>query len=274
MKLGFIGTGAMSGAIARGVHASGNLDADMYLFDRFPAAAHALAEEVGGQVADSAADLICECDVVVLGVKPNVQTQVLEELAPHLTGDCQPTLISIAAGRPLSSIEEDLAAAALVPSVVRVMPNMNAAIGQSMSAVAGAKTATRRAVEDTLAVFSAVGDVMELPEELFPVYSALAGCSPAWFFHIADALAQAGVAHGMTKQQALQAVTQSMLGSAGLLQAAASEGDNPAVLIDRVCSPGGTTVAGLLAAQAAGLGPALVAAVNAAVAKDNELSGK
>ena len=275
MKLGFIGTGAMSGAIARGLRAAGDAETEFFFVDNHQAAADALAEAVGGRVVGSSSELVGLVDVALLGVKPHVQPAVLAEIAPAIDAGAAPALLSIAAGRSLANITSDLEAAGVqsAPPIVRVMPNVNAQIGQSMSAI----TATPETPAETLRIcqriFESVGRCIELPESLFAAFAAMAGCSPAWLFQIADSFARAGVKHGLTKDQALVSIAQSMLGSAELLLAGLNEGRNPGALIDQVCSPGGTTVAGLLAAEQAGLADALVEAVDAAVERDRQLGG-
>ncbi|WP_350258917.1 pyrroline-5-carboxylate reductase [Scrofimicrobium sp. R131] len=271
MRLGFIGTGAMTSAIVKGLREAGPSDTGIFLYDVNTHAAEQLAAVTDSATVDEPTDLLAKCDLIVLGVKPHVQSSVLRQLAPHVTADACPALLSIAAGRTLAAIRSDLAEAQPQPHLIRVMPNVNAQIGLSMSAVAYSDGTPAEVQEQARTLLEAVGLVMDLPEQLFSAYSALAGCSPAWFFQIVDSLAQAGVKYGLSKAQALTAVTQSMVGSARLLQLSAEEGVNPSALIDRVCSPGGTTVAGLLAAQEAGLSPALVKAVDAAVARDLEL---
>ncbi|MDU5268871.1 MAG: pyrroline-5-carboxylate reductase dimerization domain-containing protein, partial [Varibaculum cambriense] len=103
-------------------------------------------------------------------------------------------------------------------------------------------------------------------------FAALAGCSPAWIYRFVDALAQAGVAHGFKKEEATRIVAQAVAGSAQNVLENLPQGLNPQALVDQVCSPAGTTVAGLLAMEDAGFSAAARAAVNAAVARDQELS--
>lgn len=274
MRLGFIGTGAMSGAIARGLTKTDNA-AQFVLFDVNDAAAHTLATDIGGKVAPDIETVVKECDLVILGVKPHIQRLVLQEVAPALTSSKRPGIISIAAGRTLTAIFQDLAEFGVseCPPLIRVMPNVNAQIGMSASAICFCPNVADDMRASAISIFEAIGECIELPETSFSVFSALAGASPAWFFQILDSFARAGVKHGLTKKQALQAVTQSMLGSARMVQIESEKDTVPSELIDRVCSPGGTTIAGLLAAQAAGLDSALVQAVDATVLRDQELGG-
>lgn len=271
VRLGFIGTGAMARAITKGIRDSGDTEATLVLQNPEAHLAQSLADEVDAQTVPNAADLLDCVDLVILAVKPNVQGAVLRDLAPHFTSDARPAVLSIAAGRSLQTMAGNLAEAPSMPNLLRVMPNVNAQIGHAISALTASAQTPRETVELARTVFESVGQVIELPENQFAAFSSLGACSPAWFFRIVDSLAQAGVKHGLTKDESVMVVTQSMLGSAALLQQAALQGDNPSSLVDRVCSPGGTTVAGLLAAQEMGLEASLVAAVDAAIHRDHEL---
>ncbi|NCD17911.1 MAG: pyrroline-5-carboxylate reductase, partial [Actinobacteria bacterium] len=120
----------------------------------------------------------------------------------------------------------------------------------------------------------AVGQAIELPEKHFSLFTALAGSGPAFTFSFIEALASAAVNHGLPKPLAVRVAAQTVLGSAGLVLDRAESGGTPATLRDMVSSPGGTTIAGLLAADDAGLSPAVVRAVDAAVARDRELGAQ
>ncbi|WIK64887.1 pyrroline-5-carboxylate reductase [Gleimia hominis] len=266
MRIGFIGSGNMVGAIASGAVQSGTVSGeDVWLTDRSGKSAPALAKRIGAHAAKSNSELAKTCDLIVLGVKPAGITAVADEIAKSLTSE--KTVISLAAGIKTSTIEDHVGN---VP-VVRVMPNVNAQIGQSMTGIAAGKHAGDEQVAKAEELMGAVGKTMVVEENQFAAFAALAGCSPCWLYAIVDALARAGVKHGLGKDAATRIVAQAMLGSAALVQAELQEGQIPANLMDRVSSPGGTTIAGLLAAQEAGLAPALVKAVDAAVKRDNEL---
>lgn len=270
MKVGFIGAGNMVGAIVRGAVASEGLDPDeIFLTDRSGKSAPKLAEEVGAHVSKSNQELADTVDVVVLGVKPYAVEKVLAEIAPNLA-ETGGLVISLAAGKPLSALQK--VAGKDVP-VIRVMPNVNAAIGESMTGIARGTHATDEHVALAKEIMESVGRTLVLDEKDFSIFAALAGSSPAWMYQIVESFARAGVKHGLPKSQAVAIVAQSMLGSAQLiLDEAAAGGANPSSLVDQVCSPGGTTIAGLLAAEEVGLTPVLVRAVDAAVDRDRELA--
>lgn len=269
MKTAFIGCGAMGGAIARGL-ATADATQRLAIFDANQQLANQVAEEVGATPAASPKEALHGADVVLLAVKPQVQSAVITEIAADL--DAASAVVSIAAGRTLDAISADFQAAgrAQVP-LVRVMPNVNAQVGAAMSALTANEVASAAQKTQVELIFNAIGSTIWLPETQFSIFTALAGSSPAWFYQIIDDLARAGLKHGLTKAQATEIAAQAMLGSAKMLQTQLHAGVHPAEMVDRVCSPAGTTIAGLLAAQHAGLGPALVQAVDATVARDREL---
>ena len=148
------------------------------------------------------------------------------------------------------------------------MPNINALVGEAVSAVCAGKNATADQAKTVCNLMACTGKVLELDETMFPLFGVLGGCSPAFVYMFIDALARAGVKHGMRKDQALQIATQSVLGSAKMI---AECSEHPWELIDRVCSPGGTTIEGVLSLKADGLETAVQNAVDAAVEKDSKL---
>ena len=264
MKIGFIGAGNMAGAILRGMVSGGFRGADLLVYDTDSTKLVRLFEDCGIAIADSAEEVAAGAEAVVLAVKPQVLPEVLPGLAPTLRRHGG-LAISIAAGKTLVALEQ-MAGGGL--PIVRVMPNINAKVGEAMSAFCGNSLVTESHRSVTRLIFEAVGEVMELPEKLFSAYSAIAGCSPAFTLLYLDTLAQAGVKHGIPKAQALEIAAQAVLGTTRLLQ---ESGDHPRVLIDQVCSPGGTTIEGVCALQEKGFEAAVGAAVDAAYDKDQRL---
>lgn len=263
---GFIGAGNMASAIVRGAVAAGRDPNSITVTDVSPAARENLAVEVGVRAVPDAADVVQESDFVVVAVKPQVVPSVLPALGEQLraTGT---VLVSIAAGIPLTRLSELVGGGV---AIIRVMPNVNAQVSAGMAAVAGGELATREQLEQVVGLFRSVGDAIELEEKQFSAYTAIAGSSPSWVFMFIEALTKAGVKHGLTRAVAARCATQAVLGSATLLTARADQ-LTANDLSDMVCSPGGTTIAGLLAAEAAGFTPSIVAAVDATVVRDREL---
>ena len=265
MMLGFYGTGNMATAILRGVLSSGLLCADeLMIYDIDFAKTEALSKETGVKTAVSPDALISACDTVLLAVKPQVLPGVLNENAPVFSQQ-NPLIISIAAGKTLSFLQEQLSFPA---RLVRVMPNLNATVGAAVSAFCGNERATEEDLSFTEKLCESFGTALSLPETQFPIFGVLGGCSPAFVFLFIDALAAAGVKNGLPKATALSISAQSVLGSAKLLL---ESGEHPRELIDRVCSPGGTTIEGVLSLTGDGFEAAVQKAVQAALEKDRRL---
>lgn len=272
MTVGFIGTGNMANAIVRGMVGSGGFPADeVVVFDRNADKRELLGADLGVQVAGSAEELVDASDVVVVAVKPQGIPALLRGLAGRIA-ERRRVVVSIAAGTPLARLESFLttdAAPGSDSAVVRVMPNVNAMIGAGMSAVTGNAAATADDVATVVAIFQAVGEVVEIPESQFSTYTAIAGSSPAFTYLFIDALSRAAVAGGMPKAQATQIAAQAVLGSAKMVRESPK---SPWDLIDTVCSPGGTTVAGLLALEDRGFLSTVAHGVKATIDRDREMN--
>lgn len=269
---GFIGAGSMADAIIRGAVASGVRAQDLAITSAHDSARR-LAERTGAVHLENSAALARQCDAVVLAVKPHVVPDVLVQIHDAVAAH-RPLVVSIAAGVTLERIES------LLPSgtrVVRAMPNMAAAASESMTALAAGRNATREDLEDVRRLMSAVGRTVTMAEKNFSAFVGLAGSSPAFVLTFIEALARAGVMDGIPKAQAVEIVTQAVLGSARIVQveetrrADGAAGRTPADLIDAVCSPGGTTVAGVVAMERSGFSSAVIDAFEATVARDREL---
>ena len=272
MRIGFIGAGSMVRAIARGAVAAG-MDGASFLFtDARGMSAPALAAEVGGTVASSNVELAQTCDLIVLGVKPQVQGNVIAQIRRAVSDRNDVAVISIAAGRSLEAMAKDFGVemAATLP-LMRAMPNVNAQVGASVTALCANNAVTDTQREAARSLLLAVGSVVDIEEKDFPVFTALAGCSPAWVFQMIEAFGRAGVKYGLKKTRSVEIAAATFLGSAQLMLNAAAAGANPSTLIDQVTSPGGSTIAGLLAGEEAGLSTAIVRAVDAAVGHDHRL---
>ena len=264
MKYGFIGLGNMAGAILRGMYRSGNFKTDTLLgFNRSEAKTLALRDEIGLVPCRSARDVAEQADVIVLAVKPQMLPDVLPELRDVVTPD--KLVISIAAGKPTTYYED--AFTADVP-VVRVMPNINAKVGLSASAVCAGRFAEEQHLELASRLFSAVGTVYPISEAQFAAFSAIAGASGAFIHLYIDALASAGVKAGFARPFAESLACQTVLGSATLTQ---QSDKHPIALMDEVCSPGGTTIEGVHTLKRLGFETAVQQAVQAIIEKDKIL---
>lgn len=270
MKLGFIGMGAMGSAIAAGALRRGFVKAcDLSFSDpSVTPGSHPLTKEFGASQVASNRELVRTVDAVVIAVKPKHIASVLTEISPELGGKL---VISIAGGVDLSHLESWL-----TPDnpIVRVMPNLNAQVNAAMSALCANATVSSDQKQYASNLFNAVGRTVDLEESLFPAFTAIAGCAPAWTYTYVEALAKAGVAAGLTKATAIESATQMLLGSALVLQDGLEKGAHPGQLVDRVCSPGGSTIAGLLAGEDAGFSRTVVRMVQGAMAGDAKATQK
>ena len=264
MVYGFIGLGNMASAILRGMAASGAFADDTLCgFNRSEGKTLALWHEIGLVPCPDAAAVAQMADVVVLAVKPQMLPDVLPLVTPEMTKE--KLLVSIAAGKPTTYYEAQLPEGV---GVVRVMPNINARVGAAASGVCGGKFATEEQVQIVREMFSAVGEVFDVPEHLFAAFMALAGASGAFVHVYIDALASAGVKAGLPRPLAEQLATQATLGAAKLTR---ESDEHPIALCDQVCSPGGTTIEGVHMLKKLGFETAVQQAVEAIIEKDKKL---
>lgn len=209
-------------------------------------------------------DLPAACDTIFLAVKPQDLDRVLESLAPALTR--RHLLISIAAGKSLARLQ---ALAGGRARVVRVMPNLNVSVGAGMSVFTPGPTARasdRRLVAKLLA---SCGEVLELDERHFDAVTALSGSGPAFFAYLMQAMALAAEALGLSADAARLLAGQTMLGTARYL---CERHQEPDAFIQAVCSPRGTTAAGMAVLEKSGVARALERTLAAAARRSRELN--
>ena len=264
MKIGFIGTGNMGGALARAVAKSG-MGAQLFLANRTAAKAQALAAELGAAATDNGR-IAAECDYIFLGVKPQMMAQLLDSLRPALAARTTPcVLVSMAAGLSIDAIAQ---MAELPLPIIRIMPNVACAVGQGLTLYACSPEVSGAQKEAFLTFLSASGRMEELDEHLIDAGSAVAGCGGAFACLFMEALADGAVVCGLPRDKAMRYAQQMLLGTAAL---ALESGDHPAAIKDAICSPGGTTIAGVRALEQGGFRGAAMDAVVAAYRRTLEL---
>lgn len=265
MKVGFIGCGNMATAIIKGIVELKALDSNnIFVFDLDEKKTKSCASNFGVNAVSNEKELISNVDALVLAIKP----KGFESLLPSIDGylkDKNPLIISIAAGKTLDFISSLFS---YKPSIVRVMPNINAKVGEAMCAYCDNGLITDEHEKLILTVFSSIGKIMKLDEQYFPLFGVIAGSAPAFAYMFIDSLARAAVKNGMDKQTALKIAAQTVYGSAKLIM---DGNDHPWELIDQVCSPGGTTIEGITSLQSDGFESAIERAVEAAVLKDKKI---
>ncbi|XP_027069501.1 pyrroline-5-carboxylate reductase-like [Coffea arabica] len=262
-NLGFIGAGKMAESIARGVVKSGVLPASRIRTAHHRPQRSSAFESFGVTVFEHNHQVIHDCDVVVLSVKPQIVKDVALELKPLLSE--KQLLVSVVAGVKLKDLQEW----AGHTRFIRVMPNTPAAIGQAASVISLGATATEEDGELVSRLFGAIGKVWRANEKLFDAITGLSGSGPAYIYLAIEALADGGVAAGLPRELALGLASQTVLGAASM---AINGGKHPAQLKDDVASPGGTTIAGIHELEKAGFRGILMNAVVAAAKRGKELS--
>lgn len=203
---------------------------------------------------------IAAAEVLLLAVKPQVFSSVVAEITPNPNS----TVISILAGITIAKLEQ----AFPQQPVIRVMPNTPATVGAAMTAIAAGTQAKEQHIDRAKQIFTAVGEVVEVPESAMDAVTGLSGSGPAFVALAIEAMADGGVASGLPRAIALQLATQTVLGTATLIK---ETGIHPGELKDRVTSPGGTTIAGVAKLESAGYRSALIEAVKTATRRSQEL---
>jgi pyrroline-5-carboxylate reductase len=261
MKLGFIGAGAMGGAIIRGLLAGVRVAPEnLVYYDPEPARQKQMAK-IGAIAAANHAELM-HAQVIVLAVKPQIMMPVLESIREYARPGH--LIISIAAGVPLKTLE-----AALPESrVIRVMPNAPTLVGAGMAALALGSRATQEDVDLALEIFEAVGRAVVVEERLLDAVTGLSGSGPAYVAVFIESLTDGGVKMGLPRHLALLLATQTVIGAARLCL---EEEMHPGVLKDLVTSPGGTTITGLHILEDGRFRGLVMSAVEAAALRAREL---
>lgn len=250
----------MGGALARAVASTGC--AEVMLYDKDSLKAESLAREIAAVTASAAE--VAKCDYVFIGVKPNMVSGVLGELAPSFNDTS--VIISMAAGVKIEKIKAAIGRPEI--GVIRIMPNTPVAYGEGMIlySVDGADAA-----EDGFKrIMEKAGTLDKIPEALIDAGSAVSGCGPAFVYMFIEALADGGVAAGLPRDKAMLYAMKTVLGAA---KTALESGKHPAELKDMVCSPGGSTIEGVLALEDGGMRGTVADAVVAAFEK-TKLLGK
>jgi pyrroline-5-carboxylate reductase len=268
LAAGVIGAGMMGSALLEAA-AKTIGGSRIAVTDSARASAEAAALKFGCSIAGSNAELAKRSDVIFLCVKPAQIPSVIKEIAHELTGKI---LVSIAAGVSLAELAEHAGAQSGAEEVIRLMPNLPAAVGEGMIALCvreGGKN-TAEAVTLVKELLKKAGRIEEIPESLMDAVIAVSGSGPAYAFMFIEALADAGVLLGMPRKQAYSYAAQTLLGAAKF---ALESGRHPGDLKDAVCSPAGTTIEAVRALEQKGFRSAVIEAALAAGNKSKAMAG-
>ena len=264
MKFGFIGCGNMGGALASAV-AKAVSPEEIAVCDAYAPKAEAFAAEHGVKVSH-AAEIAANAEYIFLGVKPQSFEDLFAEIAPLLQKrEDGFVLISMAAGITCATVK---AMAGCTCAVIRIMPNTPVMVGEGVVLYCTNRNVPDEKIETFRASLAHAGVVDPIEESKIDAASALSGCGPAFVAMFAEALADGAVECGLPRDKALLYAAQTLLGTAALMQ---KTGRHPAALKDAVCSPGGSTIVGVHAAEQGGMRAAASDAVVAAYKRTLEM---
>ena len=238
MKIGFIGLGNMGGSLARLIAQDERYRSDLLLANRSRDKTEKIAAEVGGQPVSNE-EVFAQAEVIFLGIKPAQFTDLLPDYQEILDKRDSILMVSMAAGLTLELLEK------LTPSHhrwIRIMPNTPVAVGEGVITYSLSQQANQVDEDLLRELLSSAGLLVKLEEKQLDAATALAGCGPAFVYLFIEALADAGVRAGLSRDISLELANQTLLGAAKLSQVS---GQHPAQLKDQVCSPAGSTIAGV-----------------------------
>ncbi len=267
-KLGFIGGGNMAEALLKGLLAASSIGPkDILVSDLLSERLEYLNKEYKVKTTDDNRKLVQKCDILILAVKPQVVKKVLESFSDLV--DSNKIIISVAAGISINFIEDALGSERKKNiSVIRTMPNTPALVQEGATAICGGEYSTKRDLKVAHYIFKAIGETVDIEEIHMDAVTGLSGSGPAYVFMIIEALSDAGVKVGLSREVSNTLTIQTILGSAKL---ARDGGKHPGQLKDMVTSPGGTTISGLHMLEEGGIRNALMNAVEMATQRSREL---
>ncbi len=261
-KVGFIGSGNMGSALARAV--SKVPCTEIYIYDKDDGRSKLLAEELSAS-AVTVSEIASSCDFIFIGVKPGIVPSVLRELDGLLGERSDAVIVSMAAGVDLSSLSSALGCKRLI---IRIMPNTPVSVGRGMIEWCTEDGFPEDRAGEFERIMSEAGCLDKIPERLIDAASAVAGCGPAFVFMCIEALADGGVKCGLPRDKALTYAAETLRGAAEL---ALLSDKHPEELKDAVCSPGGSTIAGVAALEEGAFRSSMISAVEAAYKRTLEL---
>lgn len=265
-NIGFIGGGQMAEALIKGLIYSGFVPKEkITASDPAEGRRAHLAEAYGIKTTAENKDVVLDSDVLILAVKPQIISRVLEDINEYITVDH--LILSIAAGVPIRSLQDALPHDS---RVIRIMPNTPALVGYGAAALSAGSFAREEDMLLAKEIMSAVGTATVLSEHLMDAVTGLSGSGPAYVFAFIEGLIDAGVREGLPRPVARDLVLQTVIGSAIMCK---ETGRHPSELTAMVTSPGGTTIEGIYMLEKGALKGVLMDAVRAATHRSKTLGG-
>jgi len=255
-QIAFIGAGNMGSALMTGLCGH----ADLVEYDILDEACLRAEKNYGARIASSVSDAAKSADIVFAAVKPQFIMDVMDGLKEAFTGQPEKILATIVAGKSLDWWQQNLGPC----KIARIMPNTPAMVKEGVNAICFSKEMTEDDKNLMTELLSYTGRVIPMREDLMGAAMGVSGCGPAYVYVFIEAMADAGVAEGLPRKLAYEMAAQTVLGAAKMVL---ETGRHPADLKDAVCSPGGTTIRGVMALEDKGLRAAVEAAVEASLGK-------
>lgn len=266
MKIGFIGAGNMGGAILKGALKKDFVKADeVMIYDVSDQLQTFWQTKYNVQSAKNNADLVQNCEWIVLAIKPVFFPQVIAEIKPFIAGK---KVISIAAGWSIDMLKDALGNDF---QLLRVMPNTPALVGAGVTALCEETTLDDESFVWAQKLFATLGVVQIIPERFIDAVISVSGSSPAYVFMFIEAMADGAVKLGMPRTMAIEAAAQAVMGSAKMVL---ETRQHPAILKDQVCSPGGTTIEAVQALEEGGMRAAIMRAMTVCAEKNRQMTEK
>ena len=261
-RLGFIGAGKLAGSVIRGlVRAKFCPPDNIIVSEPNEQTRAALQKETRVSIATENAEVAEKAEVIFIGVKPPMVLPVLAELKDKLQNKL---VMSLAGGVRISSMEKKGNA-----RIMRALTNTPSAICRAATGITRGSRTTNEDVDLAKEVFGALGVVVEVKEEQIDAVTALSGSGPAFVYTVIEALAAGGTKMGLSADVALELAAQTVLGAAALMQESKM---SPEELVKMVVTPGGTTAAGLAVMEKLEMSESLIAAIEAATKRGQEMA--
>lgn len=264
-RIGFIGCGQMGRAMMQGM-----IDAGIVSAHEIAATALSdetidfVTDEYGINISSDNKRLARERDILFLAVKPYIYQDVIQEIRDEVTEDT--VVVTIAAGITLDAMRE---AFGRHVKVIRSMPNTPSLVGAGMSVLCPNDLVTKEELAEVMEIFESFGEAEIVEEKLMDAVPSVSGSSPAFIYMLIEAMADTAVQQGFPREKAYKMVSQTVQGAAKMVK---ETGKHPGELKDAVCTPGGTTIAGVTKLEEAGFRNAIIQGMTACTERSKELS--
>lgn len=263
MKLGFIGTGNMAGAIMGGIIKNGVLKPEEIIGSDILEAGREKVHSLYGICVTDDNREAAKAEIVVLSVKPQYYEQTIAQIRDEITDE--QVIVTLAPGKTLEWLQGQFGKDV---KIVRTMPNTPAMVGAGMTVACANALVTKEELEKVLTILRSFGEVEVVSEHLIDAVVSASGSSPAYVFMMIEAMADAAVADGMPRPQAYKFAAQAVMGSAKMVL---ETGKHPGELKDMVCSPAGTTIEAVQVLEERGFRSAIIEAMRVCAEKSRNM---